>query len=71
MFEPYVSEASGRVISTPSQRRDDLARTGCIEYDPEMRKDVQRANEEAEQKFDKLLDQSLGETLQTINASGA
>lgn len=71
MFEPYVSEASGRVITTPSQRRDDLARTGCIEYDPEMRKDVQRSNEEADKKFDQLLDRSLGETLQNLNSSGA
>ena len=68
MFEPYISEASGKVISSPSQRRDDLARTGCIEYDPEMRKDVQRVNEEAERKLDQTLDAALGETLHHLGA---
>ncbi|WP_313078341.1 hypothetical protein [Agrobacterium pusense] len=32
----YRSPIDGRVISTRSERRDDLKRNGCVEYEPSM-----------------------------------
>lgn len=46
----YTSPVDDRPITSWAQRRDDLARNGCQEYDPEMKKDVDRriAREAAE-----------------------
>ncbi|EHH07546.1 hypothetical protein ATCR1_06756 [Agrobacterium tumefaciens CCNWGS0286] len=32
----YRSPIDGRVISSRSERRDDLKRNGCVEYEPSM-----------------------------------
>jgi hypothetical protein len=32
----YRSPIDGRVIGSRSQRRDDLKRNGCVEYEPSM-----------------------------------
>lgn len=33
----YRSPIDGRLITSRSQRRDDLKRNGCVEYEPSMR----------------------------------
>jgi hypothetical protein len=33
-IEPYKSPIDGRLISSRSERRDDLARNGCVPYEP-------------------------------------
>jgi hypothetical protein len=32
----YASPIDGRMITTRSQRRDDLRRNGCVEYEPSL-----------------------------------
>jgi len=38
----YQSPIDGRLISTQQQRREDMARNDCVEYEPGMRQDVDR-----------------------------
>jgi hypothetical protein len=33
-IEPYASPIDGRMITSRTQRRDDLARNGCVPYEP-------------------------------------
>lgn len=33
-IEPYASPIDGRMITSRSARRDDLARNGCVPYEP-------------------------------------
>lgn len=35
-IEPYTSPVDGRVVNSRSDRRDDLKRHGCVEYEPSM-----------------------------------
>ena len=35
-IEAYTSPIDGRVINSRSDRRDDLKRHGCVEYEPSM-----------------------------------
>lgn len=35
-IQPYRSPVDGRVINSRSDRRDDLKRNGCVEYEPSM-----------------------------------
>lgn len=52
----YDSPIDGRPITSMAARREDLARSGCVEYDPEMRKDANRRIQEADEKLDKSVD---------------
>jgi putative FmdB family regulatory protein len=52
----YDSPIDGRPITSRAERMQDLARSGCIEYDPEMRKDADRRVKEQEQALDKSVD---------------
>jgi hypothetical protein len=56
----YESPIDGRVISSKQQRLDDLARSGCIEYDPEMKTDAARRRQES----DKILDKAVETTVE-------
>jgi len=55
----YESPIDGRVISSKQQRLDDLARSNCIEYDPEMKTDAERRRQEADKVLDKAVDSTV------------
>lgn len=52
----YQSPIDGREITNMAARRDDLARSGCIEYDPEMRKDTARFRASEDKKLEDSVD---------------
>ena len=52
----YQSPIDGRVIRSQSERIDDMRRNGCIEYDPEMKKDTIRRDQEVERALDSSID---------------
>lgn len=55
----YDSPVDGRPITSWAARRDDLARHGCQEYDPEMRKDAERFRREADEKLDRAVSETV------------
>ena len=55
-IEPYTSPVDGRLVDGRKQRREDLKRTGCVEYDPGMKRDALRNKERA---FDRTLEQMV------------
>jgi putative FmdB family regulatory protein len=55
----YTSPVDGRPITSRAQRRDDLARNNCIEYDPEVKKDFHRRIEREDREFDKAVDETV------------
>ena len=52
----YDSPIDGRPITSKHARIEDLKRSGCVEYDPEMKKDYKRRVEEGEKALDKSVD---------------
>lgn len=48
----YDSPIDGRPITSRDARREDMKRSGCIEYDPEMKKDAARIKKERNAAFD-------------------
>ena len=58
----YISPASGRIITSEAARRDDLKRTGCIEYDPGLKQDAARREREEEKKLDAQIEDSVVRT---------
>lgn len=55
----YDSPVTGEAITTWQQRRNDLARTGSIPYDPEMKTDLQRRLKDEEAAMEKSMDQHV------------
>lgn len=51
----YRSPIDGRVIDGRKQRREDLKRHGCVEYDPGMKQDAGRRRQGSERCLDDLL----------------
>lgn len=56
----YTSPIDGRLVSGRKQRREDLRRNNCVEYDPGMKSDAQRRRMDEDKRFDR----SLGETME-------
>lgn len=62
-YPAYVSPASGRVINGRKEHEAELKRTGCRLLEPGETKDFERKQLDKEAKFDKLLDNALGQVL--------
>ena len=55
----YESPIDGRIIEGRAQRREDLKRNGCREYDPGMKQDAQRNNQENNAQLDRIIGESV------------
>jgi putative FmdB family regulatory protein len=55
----YDSPIDGRPITNKQMRLEDLARSNCQPYDPEMKKDAERRRKEAEAKLEKAVDETV------------
>ena len=64
----YESPIDGKVITTSQQRKEDLARHGCIEYDPEMRKDAERKRAASDAALDKAVDETVEREIHSMPA---
>lgn len=64
----YESPIDGKVITTRQQRQEDLARSGCIEYDPEMKKDAARRQLENDKNLDKAIDATVEKEIHAMPA---
>lgn len=62
----YDSPIDGRPITSMQQRKEDMARANCIEYDPEMRKDADRRQKEADENLDKSVDEFVDRQIATM-----
>lgn len=58
-FVCYDSPIDGRPITTWAARREDLARNNCQPYDPEMRKDAERFNEDCMKEVESDIQQTV------------
>lgn len=55
----YTSPIDGRPITSKSARMEDLARSGCIEYEPGMRQDYDRRLKTSEEQLEKNVDATV------------
>lgn len=69
-FPEYISPASGRLISSPNQRRDDLRRTGHIEWEPGIREAIEQRRQDLIEADYKKVDKTVDEIVTALNVSG-
>jgi len=59
----YQSPASGKWITSRSERREDLKRTNCIEYEPSMVQEQQKRHAQEDAQLDKMVEEHVEETI--------
>ena len=59
----YDSPIDGKPVTTWAAREDDLKRSGCIPYDPEMKKDAERIQHQRQADFDAKVETTVCETI--------
>lgn len=64
----YTSPIDDRPITSWRQRRDDLARNGCQEYDPEMKKDYHRRIERENAALERKLESTVEAEIESMGA---
>jgi len=69
-LQAYTSPIDGRWINSRAQRTEDLRRNNCIEYDPEMRKELPARQAEIREKAAAPLDACIEKTARELVASG-
>jgi putative FmdB family regulatory protein len=55
----YESPTTGKIITNMRERRNDLAASGCIEYDPGMKQDSDRRAIDEEKALDRAVDETV------------
>lgn len=55
----YESPIDGRPVTSEAARRQDLARSGSIPYDPEMKKDAERRRQDEDKAMDAAIDATV------------
>lgn len=68
-FLCYDSPIDGRPITTWDARREDLARSNCRPYDPEMKKDAERFHANSKAEIDKMVDGTVEEAIEKMPSS--
>jgi putative FmdB family regulatory protein len=62
----YDSPIDGKPITSWKQRQEDLARSGCRPYDPEMKTDAERFRKRQDQELDKAIEQTVEAQIETM-----
>lgn len=60
---PYISPASGKLISSRSERQEDLKATNSWEWEPGIEKDIARNRAHKQEKFLQKIDNAVDEAL--------
>ena len=55
----YDSPIDGKPITNAKARREDLARSGCIPYDPEIKKQQKERHEKEDREIEKAIDETV------------
>ena len=58
-FESYESPITGSHIGSKVKRNEDLARSGCVEYEPSLKEENDRRVKEDERRLDKEVDKTV------------
>lgn len=66
-MQPYQSPITGKWVDGEKMRREDLARSGSIPYDPGMKQDADRKAKEVEVQLDKAVDKAVETAWQQAN----
>lgn len=64
-FMPYESPGTGRIITSKTQRREDMKACGCVDYEPSLKEEqakrIAREDAEVDRKVDEHVEKTIYE----------
>ena len=69
-IEPYISPASGKLINSRTDRRDDLKAGGYIEWEPGIKEQVAKNRERNQKQIDAEISNQVDELVTHMNVTG-
>lgn len=67
---PYKSPATGKIISSRSEQKEDLRRAGCRLYEPGMKEDIARNAVSAQEKSFAPVAAAIDQTVASLVSAG-
>lgn len=67
---PYVSPTTGEVVTSRNRRREDLKKSGSIEWEPGIREQIQKRRTELMAADEKKIENTVDNVVRDLNASG-
>ena len=68
-WDRYISPVSGKPITSYKERREDMAKHDCVDYEPSLKKHIKRDSEEAERKLEKAMDETVESEIMKMDSS--
>jgi len=62
-FPAYQSPTTGRVITSKTQRREDMAASGCVDYEPSLIQEQQNRYAREDADLEKKVDEHVEKTI--------
>lgn len=69
-IEPYISPASGKIINSRTDRRDDLKAGGYIEWEPGIKEAVAKKRAQNQAQLDSTVEKAVDELVTHMNVTG-
>jgi len=67
-WDSYISPATGRLITSYKDRKKDMQDSGCVDYEPSLRKHVEKEADAADAKLEKKIDETVEKEIHAMPA---
>lgn len=67
-WDRYISPVSGKPITSYKERREDMAKYDCVDYEPSLTKHVTQKVKDDEKKLDKAVDETVEQLIDAMPA---
>lgn len=68
-WDRYISPTTGKLITSYKERREDMKASGCVDYEPSMKKVQKQKVKEGDAALDKMVDQTVEKQWETMDTS--
>lgn len=65
-WDRYISPTSGKLITSHKERKQDMRESGCVDYEPSLKKNYKKNQRDEELKIEKSLDNTVDEIFEKM-----
>ncbi len=67
-WDRFISPTTGKLITSYRERREDMAQSGCSDYEPSLKNEVGKRQKADDEKLDKLIDETVVREIEGMDA---
>lgn len=65
-WERYVSPTTGKLITSYKQRKDDMKASGCVDYEPSIKKTSEKKRKQQADELDKKIEETVERQIESL-----